>query len=422
MKGSTSLLALGLLLAACGGSGGSSGGPGSDASGDAGVDFGTWDTGADATATDPGGAADPGGTDPGAPPDATGDDGGLQPLDVPTDLPKGDAGFGEPCSSGADCQTGLCFQTSEATGCTVPCTADADCLLPDAPILLICQWLGGDVRGCVPPLITTAVACTDSSVCPWPTLCRTDLGTCELDPTHCAWDGDCPEGKACTPLLRICRPAVCQGNPQCMDPRLVCREGQCVEPECATDASCGEGKYCQAGNCQVAQTCNDEDKCYYQDTCTNGFCMPNRCNTCTQQGKACDPVTGKCGTACTSSSQCPAGQTCLGGAACVVDSAPYAAARVRLAGQLVAAGDVSLGPAIPLDGSLSFDPDGDALTWRWVVNAAPFGSGHAPGTPLSTSVTAELTPDVAGLYTFGLWVTDAIGAVSFQDQVVVRVW
>lgn len=409
------VLLLGLIAVACGGGDGGSSGR-DTLGGDVETDFGAWDTTGDPGATaDPGPQADPGpNDDPGTPPDVHDD--GLQPLDIPTDLPKGDAGFGEPCSDGGDCQSGLCFSTSAAAGCTIPCEAHTDC----AEWGLICQWLSGDVRGCVPPPFSAAVPCTDSAACPFPTLCRTDLGQCEMG--ACTWDGDCPEGQACEPVVRVCRPATCQGDPECKNPRLVCRAGQCVEPECANDAACGAGRFCQSGACQDAVPCNEEGKCSYQLTCVEGVCLPNRCQTCTAQGKACDPVTGKCGAACTASSQCPAGMLCLGGAACVVNAAPYAAARFRLGDQLLPVGDVALGPAIPLDGSLSFDPEGEALTWRWVVNAVPFGSNAAPGQALGTSITAGFTPDVAGLYAFGLWVTDATGAASFQDQAVVRVW
>jgi len=417
MKISLALTLMGLLLSACGGSDGGSGSRDTVGLPDAGVDFGAWDTAADGPQADQN-AADPGPGDPGGQPDAAED--GLQPLDIPADLPKGDAGFGEPCSTGGDCQSGLCFATSAAAGCTVACASHAEC----AEWGLICQWLGGDVRGCVPPLVDAAVPCTDSSACPWPTLCRTDLGQCELDPGHCAWDGDCPAAQACEPVVRVCRPSACQGDPECMNPRLVCRDGQCVEPECTTDAACGAGKYCQAGACQPAEACDADGKCsFYNLMCVNDACVPNRCVTpCSKPGDVCDATTGKCGAACTAPAQCGAGKTCLAGGVCVANGAPFAAARFRLGGQLVPAGDVALGPAIPLDGSQSFDPDGDTLTYRWVINASPFGSGKTPGTALSPSVTAELVPDVAGLYAFGLWVTDAAGAVSFQDQVVVRVW
>jgi|GEM_PF-3488970 len=419
MKALTVLLVstFGLLAVAC--SGGDGGNGGRDTSGaDVRADFGAWDT-----AGDPGPQADPGANaDPGTVADVSDaalaeSDDGLQPLDVPTDLPKGDAGFGEPCSSGGDCQSGLCFSTAAAAGCTIPCDAHTDC----AEWGLVCQWLSGGVRGCVPPPFSAAVACTDSAACPFPTLCRTDLGQCEMGP--CTWDGDCPAGQVCEPVVRVCRPAVCQGDPECMNPRLVCREGQCVEPECANDAACGAGKFCQSGACQEAEACDAEGKCsFYNMMCVGGSCVPNRCQTCTAQGKACDPATGKCGAACTTSSQCPADMVCLGGAACVVNSAPYAAARFRLGDQLLPVGDVVLGPAIPLDGSLSFDPDREPLTYRWVVNAVPFGSGKPTGTTLGTSVTVEFTPDIAGLYAFGLWVTDTTGTPSFQDQTVVRVW
>jgi hypothetical protein len=410
------VLALGLLAVACGGGDGGgerdSAGPGPDAS----ADFGAWDAASDAAPGDPGPQADPGPGDD-ANDVATTDDGGLQPLDIPTDLPKGDGAFGEPCASGSDCQSGLCFSTSAAAGCTVPCDAHADC----AEWGLVCQWLSGGVRGCVPPPFSVAIPCTDSSACPFPTLCRTDLGQCEMGP--CTWNGDCGEGQACEPVVHVCKPAVCQGDPECKNPRLVCREGQCVLPECSSDAPCGAGQYCQSGACQVADPCSSEGTCAYNMTCVEGLCVFNPCFApCQHAGDVCDAATGKCGAPCTSVAACGVGKTCLAGGVCVANGAPYAAARFVLGDQLLPVGDVGIGPAVPLDGSLSFDPNGDALTYRWVVNAVPFGSLGAPGTALGASSTASFTPDVPGLYAFGLWVTDAAGAVSAQDQVVVRVW
>ncbi len=72
--------------------------------------------------------------------------------------------------------------------------------------------------------------------------------------------------------------------------------------------------------------------------------------------------------------------------------------------------------SITLDGSRSFDSDGDALTFRWSITSSPSGSSAAlarDNTPF-----AVLTPDVAGQYEIELIVND--GKVdSAPDTVIV---
>jgi uncharacterized membrane protein len=85
--------------------------------------------------------------------------------------------------------------------------------------------------------------------------------------------------------------------------------------------------------------------------------------------------------------------------------------------------DVSADPAellmpglVGLDGSLSFDPDGDSITHFWTLSTPP-GSSAVLDDP--TSITPSFTVDVFGNYMATLVVTDVVGLVSDPDSVTV---
>jgi len=74
--------------------------------------------------------------------------------------------------------------------------------------------------------------------------------------------------------------------------------------------------------------------------------------------------------------------------------------------------------AVNLSGALSSDANvGDTLTYAWTLVSSPAGSAAVPSN--TSSVTATLTPDVAGVYVLQLVVSDNHGLSSAPDNVVV---
>jgi len=78
---------------------------------------------------------------------------------------------------------------------------------------------------------------------------------------------------------------------------------------------------------------------------------------------------------------------------------------------------VTVADVVVLDGSTSYDEDGDALQYSWAVVSAPPASNHVLNG--QNKPKAYLYPDVTGTFTVNLWVSDGIDAD--EDIIVITV-
>lgn len=181
-----------------------------------------------------------------------------------------------PDSSGVGCVAPPCDGVCTTRQVIIGCTSDAECA--DG---MICQL----------EQICYAVDCADGTDCGAPRPCQS-VGTCLPAPTGCWADDECPAGFQCI-FYNDC-PAYADGVPREDVP--CASKGVCepiAQPECLTDADCGEGFYCQptykcdpSTNCDAAGNCGDE-KCLG----SGGVCVP-------YQTSPCDTVKCEAGTHC----------------------------------------------------------------------------------------------------------------------------
>ena len=84
----------------------------------------------------------------------------------------------------------------------------------------------------------------------------------------------------------------------------------------------------------------------------------------------------------------------------------------------------SVGSPVMLDGTSSYDPDGDEIIYIWTVASKPTDSAMG-ATPFSANEdrnagTTTVVPDVAGVFTFALNVQDTSGAVSDTAYIILE--
>lgn len=337
----------------------------------------------------------------------------LAPVDTGP-LPTGDKAMGEMCLQDAECESGLCWASDKGTGCTVECTAHAGC----QAFGLVCMPRADGVAVCaLPPSV--GANCGNHGECMYPTSCLEEFSWCDLP--ECTWDGDCPAGQECEAGVRKCQSTTCNSTYECKNPARFCLDGQCLPPQCTSTAQCPEGQICSfaQGICTAGTPCNEEGKCaYYNQLCVDGLCEPNLCtNPCSNPAYQCNHKSGKCGAVCESDSGCPAAQGCdLDVGICYENLPPMADPRVLVDSQLMSGATVMNGDTITLDGTLSQDPEGFPLTYRWMVLSKPPGSPVNAGTVFCQEATCELKL-TKGVFIVGLWVEDAVGVTSIQSAI-----
>ncbi len=338
----------------------------------------------------------------------------------PADVVTGDKIAGTPCAADAECQSGICLASSLGSACTAPCDAEVDC--DGFPIGMFCLPVRPGRSGCVPEGDPPPTSCAGHADCGYPLYCRPDGVGCDLP--ECLNDGDCPSDQQCEAAVRRCQPKVCTADLDCKHPALYCADDQtCAPPLCETDAECGASPaYCHPiqKECKTAATCEDEDGCFYNESCEGGHCLPDLCYAPCSGDRVCDPASGWCGAACSGSGQstCDAGQACRPSGVCKPNDAPVAVAVEAATGGTVAI--VSVGASVELRGESSIDPEGAALSYRWTVLDVPTASTLTAGSALGgDAAVAPLTADAAGRYVIGLIVTDDAGLDSIQTAVTI---
>lgn len=88
---------------------------------------------------------------------------------------------------------------------------------------------------------------------------------------ECMDDSGCERGERCSDYTCTPIPGWCEDDNDCSHP-MVCRDNRC-EPECRSDAECGDRERCNAGECVEAE-CRSDEMCEEGFRCENYTCQP----------------------------------------------------------------------------------------------------------------------------------------------------
>jgi len=183
--------------------------------------------------------------------------------------------------------------------------------------LAIALFLLVPLSGCRPERPSSG--CASDEQCDDGAVCR----DAECVEPECTIADDCAEG-AC--VARFCE--ACADDSECGD-GMVCAEGDCAMRECTTRAECTGDLGCVGGlclacasdaHCGAAEACHHgacvERECFPTDGCADGLvCDEGRCLPC-GDGAECSGVQGcvdgRCGT-CTEDAHCTRDRVCLEG-------------------------------------------------------------------------------------------------------------
>jgi len=216
----------------------------------------------------------------------------------------GDSGFGERCSSGPDCASGLCVTDGQTAFCTELCMDDSGC-----PGDATCASLPSGGGACVPGGGVSSGGygdpCNDESQCE-SGLCISD-GTNVYCSDYCTQDGECPTGSACYALEDGSGACVIEESPSSPSTPTQGFDEPCEgDSDCVSDLCVDDGSrtFC-------SELCDESTPCPQGATCVEY----------TSGGGACLPGTSEPEpSACGSDADCAGSMVCQGGD-CVEPSA-----------------------------------------------------------------------------------------------------
>lgn len=137
--------------------------------------------------------------------------------------------------------------------------------------------------------------------------CRDDAG--------CSTSRDCALGESCD--AGTCVPRTCASSDQCAPERFCDAGGQCREG-CAADTDCLAGRACVDGACEDEACADTRLDCGFREFCVDGacedagdpYCAPCATDAECGEGNVC--WAGEwCGVDCSQGQACPSGFDCL---------------------------------------------------------------------------------------------------------------
>ncbi|HVU52271.1 MAG TPA: HYR domain-containing protein [Polyangia bacterium] len=256
------------------------------------------------------------------------------------------SGIGSPCTSTAQCASGLCVD-------------GVCCGLADPTATSCGQCQACNVPGSLGTCTATAGSCSDGNACTQNDTCQN--GACVGGaPIACAASDQCHVAGTCDPATGTCSSPAAPNGTACSDGNACTQTDSCQAGVCVggSPVTCAPSDQCHvAGACNPATgtcsspaapngtACSDGNACTLGDSCQAGTCVGSTPVTCAPSDQChvagtCNPTTGACsnppvangtacndGNACTTSDVCAAG-VCTGGAPldcddqnpCTVDS------------------------------------------------------------------------------------------------------
>lgn len=198
------------------------------------------------------------------------------------------------CIEGDICQNGVCRD--------VPCTSDAQCQSG-----LQCNRSTGQ---CIVPPCTSDLSCPAGFYCAPDTTCKSRCPVCRdcTSNNDCGLNGVCTQSGKCVTFCQ--QGGLCPGDSECYsyngsniclngnaDTAGICPEGYtCIDDtpqvECTSDIQCAASEICQANSCVPRPNPCANITCDAGESCVNGACVPQASNNSTGNNSTGNNATG----------------------------------------------------------------------------------------------------------------------------------